>query len=99
MKMLTQTFIDYTEDRKDDLDEAKRRERSSIARSVLQIPVGNVMAVPELARSKVKMATVQYRKPLEEVRRVADALGNQNMNYKQVGINTFDYFSKREVED
>lgn len=99
MKALTQTFIDYTEARKEDLDEAKRHEQDSVSRPVMQIPVGNVMAVPRIAAPKVRMATVQYRKSLKEVERVAEALGNRNMNYKQVGIETFDYFRKREVED
>jgi hypothetical protein len=99
MKELTQTFIDYTEARKEDPDEAKRREQESVSRPVMQIPIGNVMEVPKFAVPKVSMATVQYRKPRDEVEKVAEALGNRNMNYKQVGIETFDYFRKREVED
>jgi hypothetical protein len=99
MKELTETFIDYTEARKEDLGEAKRHEQASISRPVAEIPVGNVMTVPRLTASTVQMATIQYRKPREEVQKVAKALGNRNMNYKQVGIETFDYFRKREVED
>lgn len=99
MKKLTKTFIDYTNARKTNTEEAKAREKQTKPKPVSEIEIREQMLVPSLAPKKRKWANILYKKPLEDVRRAAEALGNRNMNYKEVGERTFDYFMEREASD
>jgi hypothetical protein len=99
MKQFTKDYIDYTEERKDDLKNAKELESRAASKSIADVAMRDRLIVPRLQPTKVTMATIQYRRPRAEVLKVAEALGNRNMNYKDVGVKTFEYFKKREVEE
>lgn len=100
MKALTRTFVEYTNARKGDLETARSLEEKTVAEPVQTLAERPVMVVPKIVKApRVQMATIQYRRPREEVRRVAAALGNRNMNYKDVGERTYEYFLEREVEE
>lgn len=99
MKVATQPWIEYTNQRKNDLEEAKRKERETT--SVPFFGVGNnpIFKVPTaLAGLRVQTANITYQKPRAEVKKAAKALGNGNMSYKKIGEKTFDYFMQNEVE-
>ena len=98
MKRATQPWIDYTNQRKADLDEAKRKERGGAVVPVFEIAENPVFRVPvEPSKPSIPMANINYQKPRREVRRVGKALGNAAMAYRNIGKKTFEYFLKNEV--
>lgn len=96
MKDVTKMFIKYTEDRRDNPDKAREIEEAARSKSVLDIPNETAMKLPIIEATRVRMVNIQYRKPEEQVRRVAEALGVRT--YRDVGVGTFDYFVERELE-
>lgn len=98
MKEVTRQYIDYTTQRKANLDQAKEFERQTIPIPVLRIEQRPQMVLPRLT-PRVNVVNINYQKPLRDVRKVAEALGNASMTYRQVGIDTFDYYYKTHVED
>lgn len=100
MKELTEPFIEYTNARKDSLEKAKELEADTDARDVNDVEEREEMKLPEIERKpRVRMANVHYRKPVADIEKAAEALGNKSMTYKRVGVSTFEYFFEREVED
>ena len=100
MKAATQPWIEYTNQRKADLDEAKKREREAPSVPFFDIEENHTFKVPAiLDKPHIKMANINYQKPQPEVEKAAKALGNTNMSYKGVGEKTFEYFMENEVED
>lgn len=99
MKELTAPYIEYTNARKANPEEAKRRERSTTPRAIADVEVRSAMKLPSIARSRIKMGNVLYRKPVDELRLAGEALGEESMSYKDIGIKTFEYFFDREVGD
>lgn len=100
MKTATQPWIDYTNRRKADLEEAKQKERAASTVALFTIRENPTFRVPILPdKPKIAMANILYQKPVSEVRKAGIALGNQNMSYRSVGEMTFDYFVENEVED
>jgi hypothetical protein len=97
MKKATQPWLSYTNQRKSDLDVARAKEVAAQSVPLLQVRGDSEMRVPRV--SQVQLATVQYQRPLAEVRRVAKALGNVNMAYRTVGLRTFEYYLKNEAEE
>ena len=99
MKAATQPWIDYTNQRKNDLDEAKRKERETRSVPFFDVATSPIFKVPSApARLRVETANITYKKPQAKVRKAATALGNSNMSYKRVGEKTFEYFMQNEVE-
>lgn len=99
MKECTRTYIDYTNARKQDLEEAKRREQA--ARIVATPAQRNVMKVPQLAVpaiQRTKMASISYSVPERDFVKVARALGNERMLRREVGLRTFSFFKERMLE-
>lgn len=100
MKKATQPWIEYTNQRKANLEEAKRKERGGAVVPVFDIATDSVFRVPKApSAARVAMATIQYRKSLKKVRRAGKVLGNSAMSYSDVGRKTFEYFMKNEVEE
>ncbi|RDD60208.1 ATP-binding protein [Ferruginivarius sediminum] len=98
MKRATKPWIEYTNQRKSDIDEAKRREASAKAISLFSVNRDSEFKLPK-SPGRPKLATISYKRERDEVRNVAKALGNENMSYKNVGSKTFDYFVENELED
>ena len=100
MKAATQPWIEYTNQRKANLDQARKRERAASSVSFFDIEENQTFKVPATSdKPHIKMANILYQKPQAEVEKAAKALGNTNMSYKGVGEKTFEYFMENEVED
>lgn len=100
MKEASRPYLDYTSQRKADLDAAKKLESAAALKSVSGLAQRKQMKLPIFEnKPKVQMSTISYQKPKELVRTVAETLGNRNMSFKQVGIRTFEYYVENEIED
>jgi hypothetical protein len=100
MKQATRVFIAYTHARKDDLEAAREAEAAAESVPISTLRTPSMMRVPPVeSAQRVQMATIQYRRHLAEVRKVAAALGNAGMSFKQVGIGTYEYYLTHFVED
>ena len=99
MKKATYPWIDYTNRRKDNLKEAKTKEQDTKSQSVFSISANSRFRTPNVQDTpRIKMANINYQKPVSEVKKAAAALGNSNMPYRSVGEKTFRYFLDNETE-
>lgn len=102
MKLITRTYIDYTNARKQNLEEAKQKE--TLGRFVSTIPATSptdamkVPAFPPSASTRVKSVNIAYAVPEKQFIEVATALGDRRMPKKHVGLQTFDFYRDRIVE-
>lgn len=95
-------WIDYTNQRKYDLDAARQRERSASRVSVTDVEPSPAVVLPKLVKPsgpRIQVANINYSKPLQELRSLASALGNVNHTYRDVGILSFDYAYKMLVDE
>lgn len=100
MKKATRPWIEYTNKRKTDLEEARAKERSAKSVPFFQVEKSSILKVPiPPEKPKIRMANILYVKPVSEVNRVRRALGSGNLSYRAVGEKTFDYFLDNEVEE
>lgn len=92
MREVTKEWISYTNTRKQVRAEAIQRE--DVAKS---IPIFEVAPRPDvvlpriIAAPKVPEANVLYSVPKPRMLKLASAFGNITMNYKDVGLKSFDY--------
>jgi hypothetical protein len=92
MRDVTRRWIDYTNARKQALDEAKRREAEATPVSIYAVTKQNAVKLPALIpRQTERMANIAYAVPLARLRKLAQALGSINMTYREVGTKSFDY--------
>lgn len=99
MKKATRPFIEYTNQRKQDLEAARQKETSAVARSLSELKEHRTLETPIVGRlSNTTLVSIQYRKPKEDVRKIARALGQASMSNREVGEKTFDFFLDNEVE-
>lgn len=100
MKDATRKYIDYTNQRKDFIYEAKEKEISTNAVPIRSLPLSSEMKLPFIEKMpRIKMATIQYKRPEEEVKKVAASLGSRFMSNKDVGLKTFEYYLDNEIEE
>jgi len=99
MKKATRSFTDYSNQRKEDVELAKKIEKAGALQQVSKLTSQETMRFPQIAVHKVKKANILYVVDLERAKKAAKALGNTNMAYKQIGIRTFEYFFEAEVEE
>ena len=100
MKKATRPWIEYTNQRKADLNGARAKERAAASVPFFQVAESLVLKVPTVPEApKIKMANILYQKPLAEVNKVRKALGRGNMSYRAVGERTFDYYVENEMEE
>jgi hypothetical protein len=98
MKETTRPWINYTSDRKADLERAKASEATAAAKPIFDTAVSARPQFPQGIQAR-QATTISYSKPLKEVRRVKTALGNANMSNRDAGAKTFDYFAENELGD
>ena len=99
MKKAAQPWIEYTNKRKADLNEARQREEKASPKSIFTLPRNTTFLVPHLpATPAVPIANISYQKPRQQVKKAAKALGNSFMSYKNVGEKTFEYYIENEVD-
>ncbi len=100
MKEATRAYLNYTNERKEDLPNAKVLEQSAGIKPLQQIVLREKMELPKFTPGpKVNRATISYQQPLERVAKAKHAFGNTSMSNKAIGEATFDYYFKNEVEE
>jgi len=99
MKNATRPFLQYTQQRKESLDAAKAAEANARPTAIADLTFRPAMALPKLNVPRVRLATIQYKRPLAEVAKVAESLGDRNLSFKDVGIRTFEFYLKEFAED
>ena len=99
MKELTKAFISYTNQRKVDPESAKRVEAAAPAVALGAVRGASSMRFPSVTPSTEgrDYTTISYRRPRQQVKEVAEALGNVGMAATDVGKRTFDYFRRKEL--
>ncbi len=86
--------------RKDQEKRLAQVEQSARLVPIEEVETRKTMRVPKVERqSRTRMGNILYRKPKDQIREAAAAMGNRNMSYKDVGLGTFEYYWKHEVED
>lgn len=92
MREVSRAWIDYTNRRKQDLDEAKKKEAETKPIPIYKIQEKSSAKLPDfLAKSRQRRANVNYSVPLDKMKKLARELGNINMAYKDVGLQSFEY--------
>jgi hypothetical protein len=92
MRDVTRKWIDYTNARKQALEEAKEREAKAAPVSIYAVNKKTAVRLPVLTpKPPEKVANIGYAVPLVRLRKLGKALGSINMPYREVGIKSFDY--------
>ncbi|MDB5978272.1 MAG: hypothetical protein JWR07_5032 [Nevskia sp.] len=88
MKEISRSWINYTNERKSDMDEAKRREAGATPMPLFNVAPRASLEVPRFVATtnRVVVANISYAKPASEVAKVKKSLGNSNMTNKEVGL-------------
>lgn len=88
-------WIDYTNARKRDLEQAKAKEAASQALVVIDVPARPAVQLPTAhRRATERTANINYAKPLRRVRQLAAGFGDVTMTYRDVGLQSFEYAHK-----
>lgn len=88
-------FIQYTSDRRMDLQKAHEKEKAAQRQQIESVPVNREMKVPtyEEKPTRVRRVSIQYTKPEDLVRKVSKSLtGRSSASAAEVGRKTFDYY-------
>lgn len=92
MREVTRSWIDYTNSRKQALDEAKRIEAAAAAVSIYAVAKRTSAVLPRFtAKPTEPIANVNYSVPLVRLKKLARAMGSSGMAYRDVGLKSFDY--------
>ncbi len=92
MREVTRAWINYTNARKQALEEAKRKESEAQAVSIYQVNRQAAVRLPTFtARPTERVANVLYTVPVSRLRKLAREFGSVNMPYREVGLKSFEY--------
>ncbi|WP_202949119.1 ATP-binding protein [Halomonas sp. KM-1] len=92
LREVTRMWIDYTNQRKQSMEEAKKKEAEATAIPVYSIQKRPTVTLPKLIPTPAeRIANINYAVPVSKLKKLAKELGNINMPYREVGIKTFDY--------
>lgn len=92
MREVTRQWINYTNQRKQALDEAKAKEALAIPIAIYAVPKQVSVTLPRLvARPAERAANINYSVPVGKLKKLAKELGSINMPYREVGLRSFDY--------
>lgn len=98
MKEATGAYLEYTNERKGDLEKARGLEEAAHVKPIRQIALSEKMGLPKLSEGpKIKRVTISYQQPVERVAKAKHAYGNTTMSNKAIGEATFNYYFKSEV--
>lgn len=98
MKRVARGYIDYTNARKDDLENAKEMESATIAKPIGELSYRAEVRLPTLSRRpNVEMANISYAVEKSRAQKLAAALGSRFMTNKQIGLKSFEYAYNNEV--
>ncbi len=88
-------WIDYTNARKQDLEDAKKLEQASQAQPVTEVAPRPIVELPTLTkRPGERPANINFARQVRRVRALAEGFGDSNMTYRDVGIESFEYAYK-----
>lgn len=100
MRDPSKEWISYTNARRYDLDEAKRREDQVTAIPIQSVENNRTIIFPKIEPKRVvQPANVHYSVTVTKIKRLAQEFGNINMSYRDVGLNSFEYAYDDLVED
>jgi len=92
MREVTRSWIDYTNSRKQALEEAKRIEAAAAPVAIYAVARRVNVVLPRLvAKPPEPVANVNYAVPLVKLKKLAKALGRSSMPYRDVGLKSFEY--------
>jgi len=93
MRDVTRRWIDYTNQRKQALVEARNIELAAAPISIYDVKQHNIFELPifTIKAPVERMANINYSVPIVRLRRLAKELGNINLTYREVGVRSFEY--------
>jgi hypothetical protein len=92
MREVTRQWIDYTNARKQALEEAKQREAGAASISIYAVNRKTPVKLPLLTpRQTERVGNIAYAVPISRLRTLGKALGSINMPYREIGTKSFDY--------
>ncbi len=92
MRDVSKSWIAYTNQRKQALEEAKLKESAAVAVPLALVARQNVVTLPRLIAKPVeRVANVNYSIPVSRMKKLAKELGSINMPYREIGLKTFEY--------
>jgi hypothetical protein len=92
MKRVSRQWIAYTNQRKQALEEAKRRENAAVPISIYRVPPREAAVLPTLAPRAVEpVANINYAVSRAKLRKLAKEFGSITMPYRDVGLKSFEY--------
>jgi hypothetical protein len=92
MRDVTRSWIDYTNSRKQSLDEAKKIEAAAAPVPIYAVANRTTAMLPRLvAKPAEPVASVNYSVPLVRLKKLARAMGRSSLAYRDVGKKSFDY--------
>lgn len=93
MMEISRAWIDYTNQRKADVQEAAQLEGSAKPVALAAVAKSPTLVLPKLkaAAARPRTVTIQYPKAPEEVRALAIAFGDAGLSAREVGIRSFDF--------
>ena len=100
MREVSKQWIAYTNVRKHDPEEAKRKEEKATVIAIRNVENQPVVGLPKIPRRQTEpRANVNYSVPVAKMKRLAKEFGSIQMSYREVGLESFDYAYKDLVED
>ena len=100
MRGASKEWINYTNARKSQIEQARALEEQAERVSIFDIPIRKETTLPQLtAKPREKVANILYNVPLNRARKLASAFGYVGMSYKEIGIKSFEYAYEDLVED
>jgi len=96
LKEVTRPFIEYTNQRKEDIETAKQKEEATEAVNISDVEESNEVKLPEIEGGKdnIERTSIQYRKSKDLVDEVAKHI--RASSNAEVGRETFDYYVESE---
>jgi hypothetical protein len=92
MMEITQRWIEYTNQRKLNLPEARKLEAEARPAPLAGLQQNRDVLFPKLnAVPQVREIVIQYPKPADDIRKLAAAMGKPRLSAREVGARSFDF--------
>jgi hypothetical protein len=99
MKDVTRVFVQYTNAKKNSLEQAREIETKTPSETLAKLPQSEHLRVPQFASPRMDLTSIQYSRPRSIVKEAKKLLGDRFMPNYKVGELTFDYYMKHEGDD
>ena len=92
MREISKSWIDYTNQKKQSLEEAKAKEAQTKPISIRSIVENKKVTLPRFNAQPVeRVANINYSVPLKDLKLLAKEFGRVSMSYRDVGLKSFEY--------